>query len=102
MNRGGVIGRVFGGWQTAGILRLQTGLPFTVYGGAILNIPNRTDARTDRLRDGNLSPSDRTTARWFDVSAFAPPLPYKFGHSGRNIIEGPGCTNVDFSVLKSK
>jgi hypothetical protein len=101
VNYHGVAGKILGGWQMAGIVTLQTGHPFTVYGGAILNIPNRTDPRTNRLRDGNLPSSQRKIERWFDVSAFAPPAPYTFGNAGRNIIDGPGHRNLDFSLLKS-
>lgn len=100
LTRSGILGKVVGGWQTAGILTLHSGFPFTVYGGAILNIPNRTDARTNRVCDGNLPSSERTTERWFNVSCFAPPPPYTFGNAGRDIIDGPGLFNLDLSVLK--
>ena len=101
LNRSGLVGKVIGGWQTNGILTLHSGFPFSLYGGTILNIPNRTDARTNRIGDGNLPPSQRSTARWYDVSAFAPPPPYTFGNAGRNILDGPGRRNLDLSIMKA-
>jgi hypothetical protein len=100
LNRSGWAGQLIGGWKTSGILTLHSGFPFTVYGGAILNIPNRTDARTERICNGNLPPSQRTIADWFNLSCFEAPPPYTFGNAARNIIDGPGLRNLDFSMMK--
>jgi len=97
----GPLGRIVSGWQTGGILSLQSGHPFTVRGGAVLNIPNVTDNRPHRIADGNLPVDERTIARWFDKTAFVAPAPYNFGNSGKNIIDSPGRTNFDVILLKS-
>jgi len=95
------------GWQTAGIVTLQTGRPFTV--ALIPELDNSGTGRAalgfganDRpnlLRDPRLP--DPTPERWFDTSAFAFPAPGTFGNAGRNILEGPGLRNFNASLLKN-
>jgi hypothetical protein len=41
------------------------------------------------------------TGHWFNEAAFAQPTPGTFGNSGRNSLNGPGLTNVNFSLGKS-
>jgi hypothetical protein len=38
--------------------------------------------------------------QWFDPAAFSDPPPQQYGNSGRNIIPGPGLTDLDFSLFK--
>lgn len=39
--------------------------------------------------------------QWFNTADFANPGAQQWGDSGRNILEGPGTKNVDFSLFKS-
>jgi hypothetical protein len=41
------------------------------------------------------------TGQWFNEAAFAQPTPGTFGDSGRNSLNGPGLTNVNFSLGKT-
>lgn len=87
----------FGGWQLNGILTLSDGLPFD------LSSPNTTNccsSRPDRLGNGSLPDDQRTIDRWFDTSAFREPGFLQFGNAGRNILQGPGTKQIDFSVFK--
>ncbi|PYV08534.1 MAG: hypothetical protein DMG07_25535 [Acidobacteria bacterium] len=96
-SRVGVAGFVLGGWQANGILTLQTGLPFTpTLASATVNTGGAS--RPNRTGDGSLD--TRTVNRWFDVNAFTPPPSFTYGDAGRNILDGPGRKNVDFSVFK--
>lgn len=91
---------ILGGWQLAGIFTAQTGLPFSPT--LAPNPANTTGpARPDRLRDGNLSGSERNIDRWFDVGAFAPAAPFTFGNSGRNVLRGPSLTSLDGMVSRN-
>jgi hypothetical protein len=36
-----------------------------------------------------------------DASAFAVPPRFTYGDAGRNILRGPGLTNLDFSIFKN-
>jgi Carboxypeptidase regulatory-like domain len=93
---------VFGGWQVNGILTVQGGLPFTPVLATTLS--NSGASRPDRIGSGELS--NPTIARWFDTSfgtpgaAWANPAQYTYGNGGRNILRGPGRTNIDGSIFK--
>lgn len=99
LNRGGVVNFLLGGWQTNGIITIQTGLPFTpVLNSNTLN--TGTASRPDRIGNGNLPSSERSLQRWFDVNAFTQHQPGQYGNAGRNILYGPGRTNFDVSLFK--
>lgn len=89
------------GWNISGIVTLASGHPFTA--NLLTNISGRPDVDPDRpnlLGDPNLPASQRTPERWFDTSMFVIPPPGTFGNAGRNILIGPGTTNVDFAIHK--
>jgi hypothetical protein len=99
--------KLLSGWQTMGIVTLQTGRPFTV---ALL--PEFDNSNTGRSNlgfgandrpnlVGNARLSDPSPERWFNTSAFAIPAFGSFGNAGRNILDGPGYNNVNFSVVKN-
>jgi hypothetical protein len=95
------------GWQTLGIVTLQTGRPFTV--ALLSEIDNSNTGRStlgfganDRPNlVGNPDLSDRSPDRWFNTAAFAFPPFGTFGNAGRNILDGPGYQNVNASLLKN-
>jgi hypothetical protein len=104
----GVLGQILANWQTAGILTIQSGQPFTPQLSSSLDGTLSSASRPDRICNGNLSSSDRTPNRWFDTSCFVnPPIfvdafgPYSIpGNSGRNVLTGPGVKDFDFSLQK--
>jgi hypothetical protein len=87
-----------GGWQTAAILRLYDGRPFTP--SQTGNVQAAEPTRPDRLRAGDVDAP--TIDRWFDVAAFRRVAlnEFRFGNSGRNILIGPGRIGADVSVGK--
>jgi hypothetical protein len=103
----GVAGTLLNGWETYGIVTLQTGRPFTV--ALLSEIDNSGTGRSilgfganDRPNlVGNPELSDPTTLQWFNTAAFAFPPPGTFGNAGRNILDGPGFQNVNASLLKN-
>ena len=99
--------RLLGGWQTNGIVVLQSGRPFSV---ALL--PERDNSNTGRSILGfgandrpNLAGaaeiSNPSSSRWFNTDAFALPAFGSFGNAGRNILEGPGLATWNVSLVKS-
>jgi hypothetical protein len=56
--------------------------------------------RPDILRDPNLPKSERTLSRWFDLTAFGPPQPGRFGTSSKGVIVGPGNVVFDAGLAK--
>ncbi len=100
LNKAGTLAdRVLGGWQLNGIVTAQSGAPTT----PLLNTPTAntgTFTRPDRVCAGNLSKSEQRVERFFDVSCFVNPLPFRFGNGGRNVILGPGLATWDFALGK--
>jgi hypothetical protein len=90
---------LFGGWRVGIIGSMQSGAVFTVY-----SLANQTNAFTPGNIRADLTGDPRsgqqTIARWFNTSAFANAAPFRFGNSGRGILEGPGLANVDSSFAK--
>ncbi len=90
-----------GSWQVGMLVTLQSGAPFTAVTAA--NTSNAFTAgslRPNVLRDPNLSPGERTLARWFDTTAFAAPAPFTFGNSPRSGLRGDGLQTVDATLAK--
>jgi hypothetical protein len=86
-------------WQFAGTTRAYTGQPFTV---RVANYqPDLGEAiRPDRIAKGTLE--NPGPDAWFDRNAFPPVArgAYRFGNSGRNILDGPGTIQLDLSVSR--
>jgi hypothetical protein len=92
------------GWELNAILNYSDGIPFSILAGSnSLNIADGIKPRADLIGPGHgsLSPGKRTVNQWFNTAAFANPGAQQWGNSGRNILQGPGTKNVDFSVFKN-
>ncbi len=89
-----------GGWQATGIVTFQTGFPFTVLvNGDIPNIgAGAGNTRANLVGDPRVD--NPTIDRWFNTSAFRQPDPFTYGSAGRNILDGPGRREFDFSLMK--
>jgi hypothetical protein len=104
----GRLDHLVGGWQVNAILQYFDGLPFSVTSANGVG-----DGLTPRAQlvpghgNGSLPTDKRSLNEWFDTSAFVSiPLTGalangQWGDSGRNILQGPGTKNVDFSVFKN-
>jgi len=89
---------VLGDWQVNTIAILRSGFPFTPELG--FSTANTGDPRPNRTGNGNLPADQRTIQTWFDKGVFAAATPYNFGNAGRDILNGPGAVNFDFSAFK--
>jgi hypothetical protein len=104
--RYGVASKLFGGWETSGIVTAQSGFPYTLNlrgdtagvgagTGGIFVRPNLVPGTNWQL------PGDQqSTARYFNTAAFAAPATGAFGSVGRNTLIGPGFFNVDAVVAR--
>lgn len=103
----GWVSSLLGGWQSFGIITLQSGRPFTV--ALLSEIDNSGTGRSILGFGANDRPNvvgdprlgQRTTDRWFNTAAFAFSPRGTFGNAGRNILEGPGYQNVNVSLVKN-
>ncbi|MFZ2083456.1 MAG: TonB-dependent receptor [Candidatus Sulfotelmatobacter sp.] len=90
-------------WSLSGIVTLQSGLPFSIYGEDTLFAATTGDLAPGRtvasaIKGGNVA--DRLN-EYFDTSAFVSPSAFgDFGQLGRNIIRGPKQINTDLSIMK--
>jgi len=87
------------GWQLAGSGAAYSGQPFTPQlSKASQDLAEAT--RPDRIASGRLpNPSN---LGWFDLTAFqaVPDTAFRFGNSGRNILDGPGALLTNLSLSK--
>src|SRR5262249_11254286 len=87
------------GWQLAGTGRFYSGQPFTpqLSNGTI---SQGEPTRPDRISSGSLP--NPTPERWFDLSAFpvVPLSAFRFGNSGRNILNGPGYQALNLALSR--
>jgi len=97
LNYGGPVDWILGGWQTNGILTVQSGLPFS----AVLQTSTTNTGTGSRPNAAGEVTYPRTLQHWFDTSAFSVPAPYTYGNLGRNTLFGPGRTNWDMSLFKN-
>ncbi len=92
-----------GGWQSAAIVQLRGGLPFSIASSQTMN-DNIDSSRANLVLDRGpaaLPASRRSIEGWFNTSAFATPPDYTWGNSGLNILRGPGFAQTDAALQKS-
>ena len=70
LDRGGVLGAVFGGWKLGVISSARSGVPLSM--GTVTNLTGSMggNSRPNRLREAKLSGEARGRMRWFDASRF--------------------------------
>src|SRR5262249_33980553 len=91
-----------GGWQINGIYTLQSGLPFSV---CVDGAQGNCITRADLVGPLTVHPGAIAPNLYFDTSSFVAPPATTFannstvfdrpGNSGRNILRGPGSSNID-------
>ncbi len=89
----------FKDWQLSGTTTMYTGPPFTPR-VANFNYLNGEASRPDRIGKGTLA--GPSSEQWFDRTQF-PVVPvggFRFGSSGRNILDGPGTFNMNASLSR--
>jgi len=105
LNRGGALNAILGGWRVSDIITLQSGFPITVLSNQDYSNTGTLSLRPDRLCNGS---GQKTVSAWFNAACFstaalqqalAAGTP-RFGNAGRNILEGPGLSNLDIALLK--
>jgi Carboxypeptidase regulatory-like domain/TonB-dependent Receptor Plug Domain len=105
-----VVNAVAGGWQMGGIFTLQAGFPFSVNCSSNATYQNNdTTCRADAVGTNPALASDlRGPNKWFNTAAFVSRVdfvagagPYRAGNAGRNVVIGPGITELDLSMAKT-
>jgi hypothetical protein len=98
---GGLAGRLLGGWQLAGLITVQSGLPLTITQATNFNaFAGFGTQRPHRLANPALPATRRSTAQWFNTAAFQIAPQFTIGNSSRNPVRGPGYRNMDVALSK--
>jgi hypothetical protein len=97
----GFLNAVVGGWQSGGILTLQSGTPGSPTLGGVDNA-STAEGGYDRPDATGLSPyvSNPTPSRYFSLAAMYEAPAGQFGNVGRESLVGPSIFNIDFEVHK--
>jgi len=89
------------GFEFAGVITMQSGLPLAVTQVTNFNaFAGFGTQRPNRVSDPNLPASERTTARFFNTSAFVAAPQFTLGNSSRNPVRGPAYRNADLALIK--
>jgi hypothetical protein len=93
---------VAGGWQVAGMMRVQSGSPLAVTQATNLNaFAGFGIQRPNRVGDPELPSDERGTARWFNTDAFSQAAQFTIGNASRNPIAGPAYRTLDVVAGKT-
>jgi hypothetical protein len=98
-----VLGHVLNGWSVSPIIKLRSGLPFTVTNGNVdANLDGNTNDRAQLVGDPHLD--DPTITQWFNTAAFVQNRVVTGvatdGNSPRNLLDGPGFRVVDLALSR--
>ena len=106
--------QILGAWQLNGIATVMSGTPFTVFDsndvseqGGAPEITGFSANRPNLIPGQDPNGGPKNTQAWLNASAFQRIIPdptspvQQFGTAGRNIAQGPGYANWDFSAFKS-
>lgn len=93
----GIVNALLGGWQTNGIVSIQSGNPLDASTGLQLS-GTQTGTRPDVTCNPNDFPHD--PAKWFNTACFSNNFLGRYGTAGRNIIIGAPTHSFDTALLK--
>lgn len=99
----GILRGIFNGWSISPIIKMRSGLPFTVTNGNVdANLDGSTNDRAQLVGDPHLA--HPTAAQWFNTAAFAQNKVVTGvatdGNSARNLLYGPGYNTVDLALSR--
>lgn len=98
-----ILSNVLNGWSISPIIKLRSGLPFTVTNGNVdANLDGVTNDRAQLIGDPRID--NPTAARWFNTAAFVQNRVVTGvatdGNSPRNVLDGPGFRVVDLALSR--
>jgi hypothetical protein len=105
LNNNTLLDALIGGWQTSATFVVQGGNPIGITTGGNNSSNNQSGSFTQYANlIGNVQLSGSTKSRlgeWYNLSALAVPAPFTYGNFKRNIVSGPGLSEVNASLGKN-
>ncbi len=89
---------VLNGWEVSGMIRVQSGLPFSVTSNGSTMGVDAGDQYPDLVGDPY---AGQSKDQWINPTAFRRPLDGQYGNLHRNALRRPGIRNVDASLIKN-
>jgi hypothetical protein len=101
--KNGFIRGVVNGWSISPIIKLRSGLPFTITNGNVdANLDGNTNDRAQLIGDPHIA--HPTAQQWFNTAAFVQNKVVTGvatdGNSPRNLLDGPGYRVVDLALSR--
>ena len=99
-----VVRNVANGWSISPVIKLRSGMPFTVTNGSVdANLDSATNDRAQLIGDPTLA--NPSAAEWFNTAAFTQNKAVTGvatdGNSARNLLDGPWYHSVDLALSRS-
>ena len=105
LNHNFVADELLGGWLVSSSFVVQSGNPLSVTTGSNNSSNNQSGDYTqfaNQVGDWHLSGSTKDRLNeWYNLSALQVPAPYTYGNFRRNVIPGPGLSDMNASLGKS-
>jgi len=99
----GLLRNLLNGWTISPVIKMRSGLPFTVTNGSVdANLDGQTNDRAQLIGDPQVT--NPTADMWFNTAAFAQNKVVTGvatdGNSARNLLDGPGYKVVDLGLSR--
>jgi hypothetical protein len=99
----GIVRNLLNGWTISPIIKLRSGLPFTVTNGSVdANLDGNTNDRAQLIGDPTIA--NPSAALWFNTAAFTQNRAVTGvatdGNSARNMLNGPAYHSVDLALSR--
>jgi hypothetical protein len=107
LNNNTLLDALIGGWQTSATFMAQTGNPLMITTGNNNSSNNQSGGYTQfpnlvgNYNFGGGRSRAEKLAEWYNLDAFAVPAPFTYGNFRRNIVRGPGLSDVNFALGKA-
>jgi hypothetical protein len=97
----GAAGKFTNGWQIAGIVSLESGLPLAVTQTTNFNaFAGFATQRPNCVADTAMPASQRSISKFFNTSAFQTASVFQLGTCSRNPVRGPAYRDADLAFIK--
>jgi hypothetical protein len=104
LHGGGVLSKLFGGWELTGVAGGRTGLPVNITvdrSAAVMPDGNSANQRPNYVEGASPTPAGGSTPNlWINPAAFAVPAPETWGDLGKNAFRGPALWQIDTALQR--